>query len=552
MNEVIDRTLKSNDDDDDRIVSVSNKPERRLSSNVYSDVISKRLMGIIDNSSSCDSVHDETSSNSSSRRRFTRNGNNSNNSVESLNRSLHETTNNTSRKKRNRQGLDESVHSIYSIDTNDSADETDNTKSGKGKGSLKGSLKGSQKDQSRRSEDEDERVMNSRIAFTNADKKLESKVMNSVMYNNKDKDNGRSQNFFERLKFCSAPISCDSDTYKNWNFIMIFFALITAIYTPYRISFETSRTTPWYSTLQGLELAFDLIFIVNMSLHAFHFYRPASISTFTIEDGFAFRSEIFLGYVLKNKGRRFIIDFISSIPWDFMVTTSQPENLSLKFGLGILRTFRIYWVAEYFNVSEANINLPFFAFRIVKLMMFLLLESHWFACLFYFVGYTEPDYTSSWLYYVSENKQNGLPESSIQRYLLSLYWSWVTTATLGYGDITPQTNREYIICIFYTAFNILFSAYIVGNMTSVVNNNSEQTRIFRQKYDSLTTFIKVNMIPESIATAMKAHMLLQFSVNDEHLEILEEVPDHLKTRVCYYYYYYYCYYYYYYYYYDYH
>jgi hypothetical protein len=437
-----------------------------------------------------------------------------------LNRSLHETTN--SRKKRGRQGLDESVHS--SVTDNDSVDETDNPKSG-----IAGSLKGSQKESLRRSEDDDERLMNSRLAFSNADKKLESKVMNSITYNNKD--TGKSQNtFIELLRYYSSPISCDSDTYKYWNFVMIFFALITAIYTPYRISFETSRITPWYSTLQGLELGFDLIFIINMILHASHFYRPASISTFTIEDGFAFRSEIFLGYIVKNKGRRFIIDLISSVPWDFMVTT-QSDNLSLKFGLGILRTFRIIWVAEYFNISEANINFPFFAFRIVKLILFFLLESHWFACLFYFVGYTEPDYSSSWLYYVAVNKQNGLPESSIQRYLLSLYWSFVTSATLGYGDVTPQTIREYVIVIFYTAFNILFSAYIVGNMTSVINNNSEQTRLFRQKYDSLTTFIKVNMIPSDIATAMKAHFLLQFSVNDEHLEILEEVPDHLKTRV---------------------
>ena len=68
-------------------------------------------------------------------------------------------------------------------------------------------------------------------------------------------------------------------------------------------------------------------------------------------------------------------------------------------------------------------------------------------------------------------------------------------------------------------------------MTSVITNNSEQTRLFRQKYDALTTFLKVNMIPSEIANSMKEHMLLQFSVDDEHLEMLDEVPDHLKTRV---------------------
>jgi hypothetical protein len=223
------------------------------------------------------------------------------------------------------------------------------------------------------------------------------------------------------------------------------------------------------------------------------------------------------------------------MPWDYIAANSEPNNKSLRFCLGLLRTIRLIWVAEYFQKCEANVNLPFFALRGVKLLMFLLLESHWFACLFYFVGFTESDYTASWLYYVEVSKQNGLPDRSIQRYLISLYWSWVTCATLGYGDITPQTNREYIIVIFYTAFNILFSAYIVANMTSLVNNGSEETRIFRQKYDALIKFVKVNMIPEEISSAMKAHMLLQFSAADEHREILDEIPDHLKTRVFKYY-----------------
>ena len=146
-------------------------------------------------------------------------------------------------------------------------------------------------------------------------------------------------------------------------------------------------------------------------------------------------------------------------------------------------------------------------------------------------------------------KPDGVPKSASQRYLLSLYCmtrllyhynttntlillgAWITASTAGYGDITAQSNREYVIVILYTFFNMIFTAYIVGNMTSVITNNSEQTRIFRQNYDALTTFIKVNMIPSDIATSMKEHALLQFSVADEHLDILDSIPDHLKTRV---------------------
>lgn len=457
------------------------------------------------------------------------------NSSESLNKSVHD--NSSIRKKRNRlaQGLDDSIHSH---DTMDSAEEKQKEQSGKGgNGSVKGSVKGEERSKSRKSDDDEERLMNSRLAFANADRKLESKVFTSLsVYNEaiiKEQGITRQVSFMDTLKFYANPISCDSPTYTSWNFLMIFLALLTAIYTPYRVSFETDTTTSYYPILEGFELCFDIVFIINMVLHACHFYRPSTISfdsnngTFNLN----MRFQIFIAYTSKSGGRRFLIDFISSLPWDNIASNSEPNNLSLKFGLGLLRTIRLVWVGEYFQKCEANVNLPFFALRVVKLLMFLLLESHWFACLFYFVGFTESDYTSSWLYYVEVTKQNGLPDRSIQRYLVSLYWSWVTCATLGYGDITPQTIREYIIVIFYTAFNILFSAYIVANMTSLVNNGSEETRIFRQKYDALTKFVKVNMIPEEISSAMKAHMLLQFSAADEHREILDEIPDHLKTRV---------------------
>ena len=127
-------------------------------------------------------------------------------------------------------------------------------------------------------------------------------------------------------------------------------------------------------------------------------------------------------------------------------------------------------------------------------------------------------------------KPDGVPNSASQRYLLSLYWAWITASTAGYGDITAQTVREYVIVILYTFFNLVFTAYIVGNMTSVITSNSEQTRIFRQNFDSMKKFIKVNMIPSEIATSLMQHALLQFSVDDEHLEVLDSIPDHLKTR----------------------
>ena len=261
------------------------------------------------------------------------------------------------------------------IASNSYDSDNENSVRGSVRGSVKGSVRGSQRDQSRRSDnDGDERLGNSRLAFSNADRKLESKVMNSKMRsnnNNKNESSETKQNdkFYDRLKDYSSPISVDSDAYKNWNIAIIFLSIVTAFYTPYRISFETSRAAPWFTTLQGFEVAFDLIFIANMFLHALHFYNPTTISTFST-DGLKLRSEILANYITRSKGKRFAIDVVSSLPWEFFVNSS---DLNTNFGLGALRVVRLYWVGDFLFQCESDVNLPFFVLRLLKLLMFLLL-----------------------------------------------------------------------------------------------------------------------------------------------------------------------------------
>lgn len=53
--------------------------------------------------------------------------------------------------------------------------------------------------------------------------------------------------------------------------------------------------------------------------------------------------------------------------------------------------------------------------------------------------------------------------------MTSLYWAFLTIATIGYGDITPTTDFEkiYVMVILVLACGIF--AYIVGYVGSILD-----------------------------------------------------------------------------------
>ncbi len=66
----------------------------------------------------------------------------------------------------------------------------------------------------------------------------------------------------------------------------------------------------------------------------------------------------------------------------------------------------------------------------------MMVYTHFFACLWYFVTKIEDSYTS-WIY------KNGLQdESKGRQYLFSLYWAFATLTTIGYGDISAHSDSN--------------------------------------------------------------------------------------------------------------
>ena len=66
---------------------------------------------------------------------------------------------------------------------------------------------------------------------------------------------------------------------------------------------------------------------------------------------------------------------------------------------------------------------------------------------------------------------NGLQDASMfLQYEISLYWAFVTIATIGYGDITPQNEFEYLFAMVVIVLGSIFFGYSMTCIASIVKD----------------------------------------------------------------------------------
>ena len=123
-------------------------------------------------------------------------------------------------------------------------------------------------------------------------------------------------------------------------------------------------------------------------------------------------------------------------------------------------------------------------FNIFKIISVFLIIAHWIACIFYSVGQSEYlNQYKCWFSSLStQDFKIGLQDQdNFTQYITSLYWSFVTMATVGYGDITPITDNEKVFGLIAELIACGVFAYVVGSIEMIVNRSSTIEDEFKEK-----------------------------------------------------------------------
>jgi hypothetical protein len=338
-----------------------------------------------------------------------------------------------------------------------------------------------------------------------------------------DKNNPR------RKKSCYLPVIMPNSMFMYfWNTVLLLLMVYVAILMPFRIAFIDSDENPLWSPLEN---AIDFLFLFDCLLNFNLAYHDDDNSIVTS------RKQIALSYARTW----FVIDIISSIPQNLLFNFSGfgktdllrlarlPKLYRLIKILRLIKLAKFFKQITFIQTLEKFFNINFGITKLLSFLMFTLIGAHCLACMWYMCPriYDEFD---NWI--VNSNLQD---ESIFRLYIFSVYWTFTTLLTVGFGDIRAYNIVEYFISVLLMLFGVGFYSFFIGTLSSILVNIDTKENMLKNKLIILEEFCRVSNLPGALKEKVKTVLVYNsqksvFSWSDK-AEIFNELPANLKYEV---------------------
>uniref|UniRef100_A0A7S3G5B6 Cyclic nucleotide-binding domain-containing protein n=1 Tax=Palpitomonas bilix TaxID=652834 RepID=A0A7S3G5B6_9EUKA len=323
-----------------------------------------------------------------------------------------------------------------------------------------------------------------------------------------------------------------------WAVILVMSAVYEAVSIPLMIGFEMSIDSIRPGWLLG-NVLFDFVFLVNLLIRLRTGYWHS-------------------GYVVKSSKRickkylkgRFVYDLISAIPfnmiWYFSFLGGFPvPNLFDFFRLLRLVTLNnVVYYLDSRNFVGIRVSVNPSLVRLIKLMFWIFMLSHWVCCLrFFIVSHCPPPFenltigrafgplktckgNSTWMV------DNDLENRPIQyQYAYSFHWSLVVMSDHGYAQ--PETPLETIFVILVVLSGISTYATIIANVGSLLMNLDSNSIAYQRKMETIDQYLAFRKMPDDLRLDVRKyyeHVWTQRKGFDENA-ILADLPTPLRMQV---------------------
>ncbi|KAG7238948.1 hypothetical protein INR49_030495, partial [Caranx melampygus] len=326
-----------------------------------------------------------------------------------------------------------------------------------------------------------------------------------------------------------------------WDWVILLLVIYTAIFTPYSAAFllyevEDERRTCGYTCnpLNVVDLMVDVMFIVDILINFRTTYVNQNDEVVSHPGRIA--QHYFKGW--------FLIDIVAAIPFDLLIFRSGSEETTTLIGLlKTARLLRLVRVARKLDrYSEYGAAVLFL------LMCTFALIAHWLACIWYAIGNVER--TSSariggmkigWLDNLADQIGKQYNDSDIHsgpsikdKYVTALYFTFSSLTSVGFGNVSPNTNPEKIFSICVMLIGSLMYASIFGNVSAIIQRLYSGTARYHTQMLRVKEFIRFHQIPGGLRQRLEEYFQHAWSYTNgiDMNAVLKGFPECLQADIC--------------------
>ncbi|XP_049979666.1 potassium voltage-gated channel subfamily H member 2 isoform X1 [Alexandromys fortis] len=320
-----------------------------------------------------------------------------------------------------------------------------------------------------------------------------------------------------------------------WDWLILLLVIYTAVFTPYSAAFLLKETEDGSQThdcgyacqpLAVVDLIVDIMFIVDILINFRTTYVNAN------EEVVSHPGRIAVHYF---KGW-FLIDMVAAIPFDLLIFGSGSEEL-----IGLLKTARLLRLVRV--ARKLDRYSEYGAAVLFLLMCTFALIAHWLACIWYAIGNMEQPHMDSrigWLHNLGDQigkpyNSSGLGGPSIKdKYVTALYFTFSSLTSVGFGNVSPNTNSEKIFSICVMLIGSLMYASIFGNVSAIIQRLYSGTARYHTQMLRVREFIRFHQIPNPLRQRLEEYFQHAWSYTNgiDMNAVLKGFPECLQADIC--------------------